>query len=249
MIGLLSAFEVAADLDRYFGFVLDLVCAVVVAWCAFQVSKRLRSGNVLCAGVACAWCVAWAGIVAFEELPKALRVNLDFASVFYTAIGGSLSVIPIVFLSRGLLAFRALRAYQQSARNGGDPLAHHPWEEGLYIRKHPRLVNKRSISGRIFILLAPLPYLWVWAASNASDNGDAAYVLGQRTGASGWRFVLLFGESTYIGEPARRQCCLVGSSSRRTTALLCCTFVPSTTIQRSMLRYFNAQNRRKLTIL
>jgi hypothetical protein len=97
MIGLLSAFEVAADLDRYFGFVLDLVCAVVVAWCAFQVSKRLRLGNVLCAGVACAWCVAWAGIVAFEELPKALRVNLDFASVFYTAIGGSLSVIPIVF--------------------------------------------------------------------------------------------------------------------------------------------------------
>lgn len=185
MIGLLSAFEVAADLDRYFGFVLDLVCAVVVAWCAFQVSKRLRSGNVLCAGVACAWCVAWAGIVAFEELPKALRVNLDFASVFYTAIGGSLSVIPIVFLSRGLLAFRALRAYQQSARNAGDPLAHHPWEEGLYIRKHPRLVNKRSISGRIFILLAPLLYLWVWAASNASDNGDAAYVLGQRTGAIG----------------------------------------------------------------
>ena len=64
-------------------------------------------------------------------------------------------------------------------------LAHHPWEEGLHIRKHPKLVNKRSISGRIFILFAPLPYLLVWAASKVSYNGDAVYVLGQRTGAIG----------------------------------------------------------------
>ena len=100
----------------------------------------MTSAIMKCAlrGLACTWCVVWAGVEAFDQLPKALRVNLDFPSIFYTAIGTSVSVIPIVFLWRSLLAFRALRAYQRSARNAGDPLARHPWEEGLYIRKHPR---------------------------------------------------------------------------------------------------------------
>lgn len=183
VIGLLSALQVAGYLDQYLGFLADLACAVVVVWCAFRVSKRLRSGSLLCAEIACAWCLVFAGVEVSHNLPKALRGSLDFYSVFFTLIGISLSVIPIGFLVRGLFAFRALRAYQKRVRNLGDPLATHPWEEGLYLRKHPRLVNKRSISGRIFILLAPLPYLWVWATSNVRDNGDVAFALGQSIGA------------------------------------------------------------------
>jgi hypothetical protein len=210
VIGLLSAFRVAGYLDHYLGFVADLVCAVVVVWCASRVSKRLRSGSVLCAGLACAWCVAWAGFEAFDHLPKALRVSLDFYSVFYTVIGASLSVIPIGFLARGLLAFRALRGYQKSARNAADPLAHHPWEEGLYLRKHPRFVNKRSISAHFFVLLAPVPYLWVWATSNVTDNGNSAELLGQYTavicialGTVAW--------GTRIYRRARKEAMLPGS--------------------------------------
>jgi hypothetical protein len=210
MIGLFSAFTVAGYLDHYLGFVADLACAVVVVWCAFRVSKRLRSGSVLCAGLACAWCVAWAGIEAFDHLPKALRVNQDFYSVFYTAVGASLFVIPLGFLARGLLAFRALRAYQKSARNAGDPLAHHPWEEGLYIRKHPRFVNKRSISGHFFVLLAPLPYLWVWATGKVSDSGDVPYLIGRYTAVTCIALgTLAWG--TLIYRRARKEAMLPGS--------------------------------------
>jgi hypothetical protein len=184
VIGLLSAFQVAGYLDQYLGFFPDLVCALVVVWCAFLVSKRLRSGSLLCAEIACAWCTVFAGVWVSHTLPKAFTGSRGFFSVFFTLIGVSLFVIPIGFLARGLLAFRALRAYQKSARNSGDPLANHPWEEGLYIRKHPRFVNKRSISGRFFILLAPLPYLWVWATSNVRYNGDVAVLLGETIGAT-----------------------------------------------------------------
>lgn len=209
IIGLLSAFWVAGYLDRYLGFVADLVCAVVVVWCAFQVSKRLRSGSLLSAAIACAWCLLWAGAQVFE-LPKYLRVNRDFYSVFYTLIGALVSVVPIGFVVRGLLAFRALRVYQKSVPNLGDPLANHPWEEGLYIRKHPRFVNKRSVSGRIFILLAPVPYLWVWATANVIGNPDVAELVGQNIASIGMAFgALVWG--THIYRRARKQAMLPGS--------------------------------------
>ena len=215
VIGLLSAVQVAVYLDPYLGFVADLVCAVVVVWCAFRVSKRLRSGSLLCAGIACAWCMVWVGVDVFDNLPKTLRGSLDFYSVVYTFIGASLSVIPTIFLARGLLAFRALRVYQKSAGNLGDPLASHPWEEGLYIRKHPRFLNKKSISGRIFILLAPLPYLWVWASSNVRDNGDVAYILGQRTGAIGMALGA-FVWGIHIYRRARKEAMLPGGELVKT---------------------------------
>ena len=209
IIGVLSAFTVAGYLDRYVGFVGDLVFVAVVVWCAFRVSKRLRSGSLRSAGIACAWCVLWASIQVLDP-PTSLRGSHDFYKVFFTVIGASLFVVPIGFLARGLLAFRALRAYQKSVQNLSDPLANHPWEEGLCIRNQPRFVNKRSVSGRIFILLAPVPYLWVWATANVIGSGDTAELVGQNIAAIGMAFgALVWG--THIYRRARKEAMLPGS--------------------------------------
>jgi hypothetical protein len=230
IVGLLSGIHVSAYLGHHLGFVAGLVCFVVVVWCASLISKGLRSGSLLRAGLASAWCVVWGGYVVFD-LPKAMKVNLNFDSIFFHVIGLSLYFVSLAFLVRGLLAFRSLRAYQQRARNTGDPLANHPWEEGLYIRKHPRFVNKRSVSGHVFILLAPLPYLWVWANPSVPKEGDLPYVIGYNTPAvcMGLASVVW---GAYIYRRGRKEAMLPGSS-RRTAAPLCCTSVPFTTTARS----------------
>jgi hypothetical protein len=211
IVGLLSGIQISGYLDHDLRFfVADLVCVVVVVWCASRISKGLRSGSLLRAGLACAWCVVWGGYVVFCDLPRAMKVNLNFQSIFFTVIGLSLYFVPLAFLVRGLLAFRSLRAYQQRARNTGDPLANHPWEEGLYIRKHPRFVNKRSVA-HFVILLAPLPYLWMWGSPHVPEEGDVPFVMGYFTAVVCMALASV-AWGTHIYRRARKEAMLPGSA-------------------------------------
>jgi hypothetical protein len=212
IVGLFSGIHVSGYLDHDFRFfVADLVCVVVVVWCASRISKGLRSGSLLCAGLACAWCVVWGGYEVFRDLPRAMKVNLNFHSIFFTVIGLSLYFVPLAFLVRGLLAFRSLRAYQHRARNTGDPLANHPWEEGLYIRKHPRFVNKRSVSAHVVILLAPLPYLLVWASAHVPEEDSVSFLVGYNAAGVCMALAMVVW-GTHIYRRARKEAMLPGSA-------------------------------------
>ena len=144
IIGIVSALFVCVHLGTYSGFA-GVVCALLAMWGAFQIAKRLRSGRPFSAGLASPWFVFWAVFVLYS-IVKAIKHGIGV----YSVLGFAIFVVLAVFLFRGLVAFRTLRAYQENELNVADPLARHPWEKGLYIASHPKFIDPRSKRGPPF---------------------------------------------------------------------------------------------------
>jgi hypothetical protein len=154
-MGLWWAVDLAVSgllLYRSFGILgvgIALVCGLALVWCAFRIARLLRSGSKRAAMIAAAWSVLWA-CVAFLFVQRLLGVGNYRLAVIVIGLYSP----PIYFLSRGLFAFTAHRAWEVSSPSTADPLALNPWEEGPRIKMHPKFVNKASVPAYILLLLS-----------------------------------------------------------------------------------------------
>ena len=175
IIGFYWAFFGAAYLGTH-SISAGLIFFLIVVSGAFQIAKWLRVGRVFSWWLASTW---FALSVAFAIYSTVKDVKS--AVTGFGVLGMSIDVVTLVFLFRGLVAFRALREYQKNVHNTPDPLARHPWEKGLYVASHPKFTDQRNLGGRLLLLLAPLPYLFIWVAAEqdpaaAGINGVAEWI-------------------------------------------------------------------------
>lgn len=181
VIGLISAVSVmvyGSDHVRFWG---ALALGILVFWFAFRLSNRLRLGETSAARFVTLWVVVFLAWDLFDALPKALKNGIDF----YTVIGSAIFSLPIYFAIRGLLHLRAYKSGLTSNPSKFEPLTLHPWEDrGKGVRKHPRFLNKSSLMAYVFVLLAPLLWLFMTAVSlnnKGPSSSDPAHLLGYNT--------------------------------------------------------------------
>jgi hypothetical protein len=206
IIGFLSAMYLLVYSSGYFGFVPALLCAMLVPGLANATARRLRSGSVRAAALAAAWCLLWFGVNAFDGLPKALKGGLDV----YSFLGGLVFGLPPMFLAWGLIAFAR---YHPSTTDGEATLLAHPWEEGLRIKVRPRFV-RWTAGAVLFLVLSPLPYLWLWASQVTHEPtlvSDPDEQLGRMLGASMVVLAVVYWD-VRIYRRARRKAMLPGSA-------------------------------------
>jgi hypothetical protein len=180
VIGLISAVDVMVYGSDHVPFWGALALGILVCWFAFRLSKRLRLGETSATRFVALWVVVIIAWQLCDALPKALNeIN------FYTVIGLAIIFLPLYFAIKGLLQLRAYKSGLTSNPSKFEPLTLHPWEDrGKGVRKHPRFLNKSSLMAYVFVLLAPLLWLFVKAVSLSSkgpSSSDPGIVLGYNT--------------------------------------------------------------------
>jgi hypothetical protein len=168
VIGLISAIGVAAYGSGHVHFVVALAFGILLLWFAFRLSKRLRSGDKSAARFITLWVVLFLAWALFVVPPFDLKGKIDF----YSVIGATIIYLPIYLVIRGLLDLRAYRSALTSSPGKFEPLTLNPWENGGQgvTRKHPKFLNKRSFRAYVFVLLAPLLWLFFKAAASNSSH-------------------------------------------------------------------------------
>ena len=158
IIGFGSAIFLGFYLSDPLGLAFAVIVTLVTPGCASVVANQLRSGSTWAVALAAIWWVTWAAFQVRDVFSKPQEIS--GYSILYAAV----VVGPLYFLARGLLAFAAYRAHRRHDRRLTDPLALNPYEEGLRIKKRPKLINKKSMAAYGLLTLSPLPYLLVWVS-------------------------------------------------------------------------------------
>ena len=189
-----------------------ITVALLTPGCASLIAKRLRSGRTWAVGLAAVWFVA----LALYVLPNALRHLFGDSPVPVRALVGWIAVLlPLYFLARGLIGFCTYAARRRQDRMPPDALALNPYEEGLRIKKRPKFINKKSIAAYWFLVLSPVPFLFVWFGQVLDPHyqlySDRADEIGAWT-AHALLLLVFVVLGTYIYRRARRAAMLPGSA-------------------------------------
>jgi hypothetical protein len=172
IIGFPSALPVLVY-SQPFGGLASIICALLTPGCAFLIAKRLRSGSTLAVTCAAAWFSLYVGLLIFDGVPKAWQNITNVIDAVIDVFGiVFLFVFPTYFFARGLFTFIAYRSHFPTHLYIASPLALHPWEEGLRIKKRPRFITKKSVLAYVLLAFCPLPFLFVWLSQFQPDPTD-----------------------------------------------------------------------------
>ncbi|MDQ3765288.1 MAG: succinylglutamate desuccinylase/aspartoacylase family protein [Actinomycetota bacterium] len=216
IIGVLSAvyFLIHFPYAGAWTFLVSLVLSVLVYWCARRLSKRLRVGDVFAASLIAVWCFLWVAVGLIDGVPKAFGTSTeDFG--FFNAIGMAIFTLPICFVARGLIAFRAHRNSLRAGSRGGVQFPSDPWESnGGRMEKHPAFVNKWSLLALLILPMVPLPFFFVQLSRLAQDtpianvNTTQARLIGRQLGSEVAALAMWLPLTVFLYRQARREALL-----------------------------------------
>lgn len=180
VVGILSAAAVALDGSDHVNGWIAFALGILVLALAFPVGKWLKSGKTFAAGLVVVWLVAYSVWAFFASL-KSFRAGLNF----YSVVGLAVFLVPVYLLVRGLLELHGYKRRLATAGASFGLLALNPWEDGNHgSRKHPKFLNKWSLRAYLFVLAAPM--VWLFMAGSALNRPDpvvtdSAELAGRRT--------------------------------------------------------------------
>jgi hypothetical protein len=188
VIGLVSAFFVFIDLAIIDRAIIGLAIGIPMSWFAFRLSKHLRLGETSAVILSILWVVlfpAWQVVdptshpiqdIFNEQHDIKFKVNIIIMFIILCP--------SMYFVIRGALEMRAYQSALTSNPSRFEPLTLRPWEDKNDVRKHPIFLNKMSCMAYVFVILAPL--LWIFAKLEAllspgPQSNDTAYLMGWNT--------------------------------------------------------------------
>lgn len=157
-----------------------LMVAILGPGLVISTAKRLKSGSLGATGMVLAWSLLWICFMPIPSLKEFLLKSQDnmHGNVYiYDVIAPAIFFVLAYLVVRGIIA---RFSHQLTKRREVFFLLNYPWEEGLRVKRRPRFMHLLNSKVIFFILLSPLPYLWVWASQQthglvfASSQGDAA---------------------------------------------------------------------------
>ena len=200
----------AGSLTEVTAFWLGLSLSIVVFFGILAVSKKMRSGNGLAIIITGLLLLFYCIFVFFDAFPKELRSG---KSDIISITGNIMFLFPIYFILRGLITF-----YSYNKRHTDGRTEKMSWVFGNYTKMHPAFVNKSSLKLYFFLMLTPLPLLYliyhrfiVLEKSTPRSLGDA---IGQDIGYVFTMFFMFF-LSGSLYRRARRHALLPAQELRK----------------------------------
>jgi hypothetical protein len=174
LLGFLSGIYVFAFGTDVVNPWISFILGILVFISSFWLANALKNGSVGAAIVISLWSAAWLVIQLVIAAPPALKdfASGNFFNVEYASLGGALSLIPLYFVARGVIAL-FLHSARKDSVQPVSPLSAQPWENGKKgIRKHPTFLTWRNPALYVYLALVPCPWLCLFAVHLQSGSTD-----------------------------------------------------------------------------